>query len=126
MTAWPPSSYSPSGMPAAAIASVISAARSGPAVAVAKVSIAVVQVDAVGDQLADHVGRVEQGHHRARLAVVQRPHRVEQVGADAGAGRDRGAGLLVRGVGVPDRGDHPLRGEQLDRLQRAVAARGRG
>ena len=42
-------------MPAAAIASVISAARSGPATAVAKVEHAVVQVHPVGDQLADHV-----------------------------------------------------------------------
>ena len=87
---------------------------------------AVVQVHPVGDQLADHGGRVEQGHHRPRLAVVHRPHPVEQVGADAGAGGDRGAGLLVRGVGVADRRDHPLRGEQLDRLQRAVALRGEG
>ena len=36
---------------------------------------AVVQVHPVGDQLADHRGRVEQGHHRAGLAVVQRAHR---------------------------------------------------
>ena len=54
VTAWPPSSYSPSGMPAAAIASVISAARSGPGGRGGEGQHPVVQVHPVGDQLADH------------------------------------------------------------------------
>ena len=66
---------------------MISAARSGPADRGGERQRAVVQVHAVGDQLADHARRAEQGEDRAGLAVVRRAHAVEQVGADGRAGR---------------------------------------
>ena len=47
-----------------------------------------VQVDAVGDQFAHDRPGAEQRDHRTGLAVVRRPHAVEQVGADGRAGRD--------------------------------------
>ena len=46
-----------------------------------------VQVHAVGDQL-DVDGAVEQRADRSRVAVVERAHRVEEVGAHPGAGVD--------------------------------------
>ena len=59
----------------------------------------------VGDHLHGHPRILQQGDHRTGLAVVHRPHGVEQVGADARAGVDGRPRLLVGGVGVADRGD---------------------
>ena len=66
--------------PAAAIASVIRATRSGAGGPDDVAQHPVVQVHAVGDLLADHARRVEQGHDRARVAVVDRAHAVARGG----------------------------------------------
>ncbi len=66
-----------------------------------------VYVHTVVDQLAGDVGvgaGVESGPDRARRSMVQRRHGVEQVGGQGRAGCERGDGLVVGGVGVPDRG----------------------
>ena len=47
-----------------------------------------VDVHAVRDQLDGHPRILQQRQRRSRLAMVQRPHRVEQMGADRGAQRD--------------------------------------
>jgi len=73
----------------------------------------------VGHQFAGHRVAAEQRQHRARLAMVRRPHAVEEVGTDRRAGGHRVEGLLVGGVGVPDRGDDPAGHQQPDRLQGA-------
>ena len=54
---------------------------------------------------------VEQGADGAGVAVVERAHRVEEVRADAGAGVEGGPRLVVRRVGVADRGDDAGVGE---------------
>jgi len=83
-----------------------------------------VQVRAVVDQLDGDPVVFEQRHDGARLAVVDRPHAVEQVGAQAGARFDAGAGHLVPGVGVADRGNGAGGDDGADRVQGAVQLRG--
>jgi hypothetical protein len=63
--------------------------------------------NAVGDQLAHDRPGAEQRDHRTGLAVVRRPHAVEQVRPDRRAGRHPGQRLLVRRVRVAHGRDHP-------------------
>ena len=79
----------------------------------------VVQVHAVGDHLAGDFVLVEQGADGARLAVMQGPHAVEQVGRVPRARVDGGHRHVGGGVGVPHgNGDAGLR-RRLDHLGRA-------
>ena len=68
-----------------------------------------VEVHEVADQLDGHPVVVEQDPHRARFAVVQGAHAVEQVGRHGGARVHGRPDLLGHRVGVSDRGDHPVR-----------------
>ena len=68
------------------------------------------QVHAVGDQL-DVDGGVQQGADGAGVTVVERAHRVEEVRAEAGTRVEGGPRLVVRRVGVADRGDDAGVGE---------------
>ena len=65
----------------------------------------VVQVHAVGDHLTGDLVPVEQRADRPRLAVMQRPHAVEQVRPMARAGVDGRRGDVRGGVGMADGGD---------------------
>ena len=78
----------------------------------------VVQVHAVGDHLAGDLVTVEQRAGRARLAVMERPHAVEQVGRVGHAGVDGGRGDVRSGVGVPDGGGHAGPRRRLDQAGR--------
>ena len=70
------------------------------------------EVMPVDDQLADHLGGGEAGADDPGVTMVQRAHGVAEVGRHRGAGGDRRARLLERGVGVADGGDD-ARGRQL-------------
>ena len=76
-------------------------------------------VDAVGDEPDDDPLVREDRADRAWLAVVERWHRVEEVGRVAGAGVDRAGGGCGIGIGVSDGGDGPGRRDDLDRLEAA-------
>ena len=71
-----------------------------------------VQMRAVVDQLDGDPLVLQQRGDRARGAVAEGRHRVEQVGGDGRARVDGLDGLLVRRVGVADRRDHAVLGEQ--------------
>ena len=76
-------------------------------------------VDAVGDEPDDDPLIGEDRAGRARLAVVEWWHRVEEVGRVAGAGVDRARGGRGIGIGVADGGNGPGRRDDLDRLEGA-------
>jgi len=71
---------------------------------------------AVVDELADDVGPLERSARQAGLAVVPRPHSVEQVRDQPRAGVEGGGRLRVVGVAVADRGD----GTGIDRAPHEV------
>jgi hypothetical protein len=82
-----------------------------------------VNVHGVEDELTRGLA-FEQGADDARLALMQRPHRIEQVGTDRGPGGEPGTCLVVRGVGVPD-GCHRAAVDNLGyRLERSGQLRG--
>ena len=72
------------------------------------------QVHAVGDHLAGDLVPVEQRASRAGLAVMQRPHAVEQVGRVGHAGVDGGRGDVRGGVGVAGGSGHADPRRRLD------------
>jgi hypothetical protein len=86
----------------------------------------VVQVHAVGDHLAGDLIPVEQGAGGARLAVMQGPHAVEQMGRVRRAGVDGGQGDVGGGVGVPDGDGDAGSRRRLDHLGRAGQFGGEG
>ena len=110
-----PRSKSPSGMPAAAIASVTRATRSGPAAATA---IAITRgcrwkPSAISSTM--HRSSESSRGIGTRLAVVDGRHGVEQVG-DHGRAEVQGRGhRRVVGVGVSDGGHRSGRHHRLDR-----------
>ena len=73
-------SYRPSPKPAASIASVMNATRSAPALREGQLEDGRVQVRAVVDQLDGDPLVLQQRRDRAGRAVLERRHRVEQVG----------------------------------------------
>jgi len=75
-------------------------------------------VDAVVDHLAGQVCRERRGDD-SRLAMVQWPHPIEQVGRERYAGVDRRLGVGVPGVGVAHRGDCSGREHLADQVERA-------
>ena len=77
----------------------------------------VVEVDAVEDDLETDPGAVQGGDDRARSPVVERHHRVGGVREDGGSARERLGGERVVRRRVTDRGDDPLGGEVLDRVE---------
>ena len=115
----PPSRYVAVALPAAATASVTSATR--PAAAAPDEAHRVRgEVDPVDDDLDDR--RPARGERRAddaRVAVAERPHRVEEVRHGVDAAVEGGVRLLGGGVGVPAGDDDPAREQQLDQLVRA-------
>ena len=77
------------------------------------------QVHAVGDHLAGDLGPVQQGTGGARLAVMQGPHGVEQVGGVSRARVDGRHGDIGGGVGVTDGDGHTGSPRRLDHRARA-------
>ena len=78
-----------------------------------------IEVDAVDDRLDDDVGAHQRGADDSRVAVTERPHRVEDVGDRAHAAVERRVGLGRRRVAVPERDRDAARVEQVDQLERA-------
>lgn len=78
-------------------------------------------VHAVGDQLDGDPGVFQQCQRGTGLAVMQRPHRVEQVGADRRAEVDGAAGLLVTGIGMAKGDNHSSVNQPGDRRVAAAA-----
>ena len=72
------------------------------------------QVHAVGDHLAGDLVPVEQHASRAGLAVMQRPHAVEQVGRVGHAGVDGGRGDVRGGISVASGSGHADPRRRLD------------
>ena len=79
-------------------------------------------VQAVRDEPDRHpvVGQRRAGE--PRLAVVERRHRVEQVGDEPDPGVEAGRGLLERRVAVAGRDDDAARDQRRDDVERARAA----
>ena len=77
------------------------------------------QMGAVVDEFDRDPLVLQQRRDRPGLTVLQRRHRVEEVRGDGGPRVDGLEGLLVRGVGVPDGGDHAEFGEQPHRVDPA-------
>ena len=80
----------------------------------------------VHDQLEVDPRVLPEREHRARLAVAQGGHRVEQVGGAGRAGVDRRPARVVVGVGVADRRHDTPGGHQPDRLHGPGPLRGDG
>ena len=76
------------------------------------------EVDAVEDDLDDHVGPGERRAGDARVAVGERAHRVEEVRDGAHAAVERRVRLLGARVGVAGRDGDPARDEQVDEVER--------
>ena len=74
------------------------------------------EVDAVDDDLDDDVGPGQRRADDARIAVPERPHRVEEVGHRVDAPVEGRVRLLARGVGVAERDDDAALVEQLDQV----------
>ena len=81
-------------------------------------------VHTVHDQLQPDALVSGQPEDRPGVPVVQRGHRVEQVGGAGGACVDRGLCGGQVGVGVPDRGNHAVLGQQPDGLDAVIQFRG--
>jgi hypothetical protein len=79
----------------------------------------VVDVESVGNDLQGDPGIFQERQNRARLALVERPHGIEQVRRHGGARCDRRLRLGVGGVGVANCGDGAMRRDGVDRLQAA-------
>ena len=73
----------------------------------------------VEDQLDDHVVAHECGTGDARVAVSERPHRVEEVRDGERAAVERSVGFLCGRVGVPAGNGDAAREQQVDQLERA-------
>ena len=114
-----PSRNSPSPSPAAAVASVTNATRSAPGRPIVACNDCGMDVHAVSDQLDGDPGILQQCKRGPGLAVMQWPHRVEQVGADRRAELDGTTGLLVGRIRMP-KGDNHSGVDQAD--DRVVAA----
>ncbi|SKV04908.1 Uncharacterised protein [Mycobacteroides abscessus subsp. abscessus] len=76
-------------------------------------------VHPVGDQLDGHVRALQKCGDGARLAVVDRPHGIEQVGGHGCPCRNRLLCLLIGGIGMPHGGHHSPPREHFDRRYRA-------
>ncbi len=85
-----------------------------------------VDVNTVGDQLDGHPRVLEQRKDRPGLAVMHRPHRVEQVRADGRTEFDGPAGLFVRRVRMSNGDNHSGIDEADNRLIAAGAFRCQG
>ena len=81
------------------------------------------EVVAVEDDLDDDVVARERGAGDAGIAVLQRPHRVEEVGDGGGAAVERTSRLLGGRVGVTARDDDTPARQHVDQLERAVELR---
>ena len=77
-------------------------------------------VHPVGDHLHGRPRVVQQRHHRSRLTMVDRPHGVEQVGADGCPGVQRLPGDRIGGIGMPQRGHRAGLHDAADRGQPPV------
>ncbi len=80
---------------------------------------------AVADQFGVEAVAVERDAEDARLAMIERTHRVEGVRRAACAGIDRGVGLGCERVGVAQRAAHAHGGCIEDEIDRAARARER-
>jgi hypothetical protein len=74
----------------------------------------------VEDHLDDHVVACKRGPGNTRVAVPERPHRVEEVRHRCRAAVEGEGGLLCRRVRVAAGGDDSARVQQVDQLERAV------
>ena len=85
-----------------------------------------VQVNAVGDQFHRYHRIFQKRDHRTRFAMMNRPHRVEQMRRHRCACGDRRAGLLVARVGVTHGGNRSRSDDPADRLECPGPLRGQG
>jgi hypothetical protein len=75
-------------------------------------------VVAVGDEPSGEA-RCERVAGDARVAMPQRPHRVEQMGRQGRAGIDAGRGFGPGGVGMADRDADPAFDQESYEIERA-------
>ena len=82
-------------------------------------------VEAVGDQAAPDIARIEHCADKARTAMAELAHGVEEMRREAGAGREGGAGDFVGRIAMADRDMDARRGEARDLRRRNGLGRDR-